>query len=62
MNSKPNLYCTKCSALYHFPIPKNWIEENLLFFIPFKKLSCSKCLKVSYVFITDHEYDKYNRI
>ena len=59
---KPHLRCHKCSMMYHYRVPKNWLLRNVLFFLPIKVFFCARCLKNRYVFLTDREESKYQPV
>jgi len=59
---KQYLVCGKCRAIYHFAIPQSWFMRKVLFFLPVKIYFCAKCNRRRYVWITDAEEAKYEKV
>ncbi|WP_428329888.1 hypothetical protein [Mucilaginibacter sp.] len=59
---KPYLRCKKCGAIFHFPIKSGWFFGGVLSFLPIKIYFCAKCNKSRYLWLTDDEAEKYDRV
>lgn len=43
--------CRKCSAIFHYQIPRPFILKHILGFLPIRIYWCPKCKKNRYVWI-----------
>jgi len=59
---KPYLGCFKCRSIFHFSIPKGWFLRKVLFFLPIKIYFCAKCNKRRFVWLSDEDERKYERV
>ncbi|WP_345213253.1 hypothetical protein [Mucilaginibacter gynuensis] len=62
MSEKPELTCRKCNIPFHYPLQRNWIGRNVLFFLPIRVFFCARCLISRQLWLTNTEYRKYKRV
>ncbi len=60
--SKPLLKCHKCGTVFHFQIPRGFVLRQILFFLPIKIYFCARCKKQRFLWITDQQANKYQKV